>query len=142
MSADELMQLLESSRGYLALRGWTHEQDGSTVVFHLKARDGQLFRLRLGCSESPQLAPEVAFVNEAWSPSDPRAWPRAAGNFAEIVKIPPASFLCTSLTREGLTHHKEWLGTPAAWNPARSIFEIPSLFETLLQSAEYQGRAG
>jgi hypothetical protein len=128
------------------IKGWHVERDAvstDVVRLTLPARDGERFTVRFICDGYPDKAPRVAFINAEGSSADRTAW--AAGNnaFYELVKLPPHSFLCTDLTREGFEHHPDWMNRPTAWKG--STHTLMHLFnyiqDDLLNSVNYQGRA-
>jgi hypothetical protein len=85
----------------------------------------------------------VAFINAQGSDGDRKAWPDGNSVFCEVVKLPPESFLCTDLTREGFAHHADWISRPTAWKG--TTHTLLNLFnyiqDDLLNSVNYQGRA-
>jgi hypothetical protein len=128
-----------------AIKGWQIERDDvdlNIIRLTLPARDGERFILRCICDKYPDLAPRVAFVNAQGSTSDLTAWPKGNAAFYEVVKLPPHSFLCTDLTREGFTHHPEWMNSLTAWKV--STHTLMNLFnyvqDDLLDSLNYLGR--
>lgn len=124
------------------VKGWSATRADDIVTFTCVARDQQVYYLRLGCAHVPTQAPSVAFVSAEGSKMDPRAWPRGRGEFSQIVKPPPNAFLCTALTLEGLQHHPDWRAKTCAWHSGRSLLDIVNLVQSLLDSPEYEGRAG
>jgi hypothetical protein len=128
------------------LKGWQVERDTiatDVVRLSLSARDGERFIVRFLCNGYPDNAPAVVFVNAKWSSADRTAWPAGNTAFYLVVKLPPESFLCTDLTREGFAHHPEWLNRPTAWKS--STHTLMDLFnyiqDDLLNSINYEGRA-
>lgn len=108
--------------------------------FSLTARDGERYHLLLDCSDYPDSAPSVVFVNDQGSKTDPRAWPAGTPRFYEVVKPPPHCFLCMPLTREGLTHHPDWNQDPQAkpWNKdANTLMDVLNYIDRLLGSKDY-----
>lgn len=144
MSPDDLAaQLTRYDWSLLkSLKGWSVSRDEDIVTFTCRARDGETYFVRLGCASVPHEAPSVAFVNAAGSKMDSKAWPRGRGEFSQIVKPPPHAFLCTALTLEGLQHHPDWRAKTCAWHNRRSLLDIMNLVQSLLDSAEYEGRGG
>lgn len=126
-----------------AVNGWDVARDGDRLLFELTARDGERYAVRLLCDDLPRRAPSVVFVDDAGSHAVPRAWPRGNGRFFEVVKLPPNSFLCMPLTREGLQHHPQWRDTPSinAWREGSSLMEVFNYLQRLLSSPDYGGRA-
>jgi hypothetical protein len=127
-----------------AVNGWDVIRDGDRLLFELTARDGERYLVRIMCDDLPRRAPSVVFVDAEGSPSALRAWPKGNGRFFEVVKLPPHSFLCMPLTREGLQHHPQWLEVPTitAWRGERStLMEVLNYLQRLLSSADYAGRA-
>lgn len=129
-----------------AVKRWTIEQDSvapDVVRLTLFASDGESFIVRFVCDGYPELAPRVTFVNVEGSAADRTAWPRGNAAFYEVVKLPPNSFLCTDLTREGFAHHPDWVGRGTAWKG--STHTLLHLFnyiqDDLLNSPNYEGRA-
>jgi hypothetical protein len=128
-----------------AIKGWQIERDDvatDVVRLTLSACDGERFTIQFVCDGYPDKAPRVAFVNAEGSSADRRAWPAGNAAFYEVVKLPPHSFLCTDLTREGFEHHPDWLDRPTAWKG--STHTLMNLFnyiqDDLLNSINYQGR--
>lgn len=147
--ADKLGEFLASNDWELlrTIKGWQVERDSvaaDVVRLTLSARDGERYTVRFVCDGYPDTAPSVVFINSAGSPTDRTAWPAGNDEFYRVVKLPPASFLCTDLTREGFAHHSEWMNRPTAWKG--SIHTLMHLFnyiqDDLLNSANYHGRAG
>lgn len=128
-----------------AIKGWQVERDDANpdvVRLTLSARDGERYTVRFVCDGYPAAAPSVAFVNAEGSSADRKAWPAGNDAFHQVVKLPPASFLCTDLTREGFAHHPDWVNRPTAWKG--DTHTLMNLFnyvqDDLLNSANYQGR--
>lgn len=122
---------------------WKITRNGELVYFELPAKDGEIYRLRLGCDNYPQQAPSVIFVDSEGTQSNPRAWPNCSPVLLEIIKPPPNCFLCTELTREGLHHHQDWRSQSKSWNGAKnSLIDIFNLVHRLLHSDGYLGRGG
>lgn len=125
------------------LNGWKVSRDGDRVFLDLPAKDSERYRVLCLCDNYPASAPGVTFVSAEGSKEDPKAWPRGVGQFHQIVHLPPSSFLCTELTREGLVHHPEWKNHAKSWNGQRhTLMDIFNLIHRLLHSSEYQGRGG
>jgi hypothetical protein len=120
------------------------DNDNADIVrLTLPAADGERYILRCECTGYPVEAPGVTFVNTVGSKDDPTAWPVGDAEFTERVHPPPHSFLCTSLTREGLTHHPDWRGKEAlnAWNGSKhTLMSIFNLVSRLLNGPHYTGR--
>jgi hypothetical protein len=125
------------------VKKWKVQRKGDVVRLSLCARDGQCFFLQCACSGYPERAPSVAFVNEEGSKSDPRSWPAANKSLQDIIKPPPNSFLCMSLTLEGLAHHKDWAGDPSKqpWSPKNTLMDVFNVVQRLLDHPDYNGRA-
>lgn len=134
-------------RPILAATGWSiirDADDSARVLFGVEARDGESYRTLILCDGYPDLAPSVAFINQAGSKTDFRAWPRGDSAFFDEVKPPPNSFLCVPLTREGLAHHPDWCTSPTArpWRAdTHSLMDIFNHVHRLLNGDHYQGRA-
>lgn len=142
MSEEELRDYLGRSDWALLkrVRNWTMTQDGESVTITCQARDGETYRVRLGCGAVPAQPPRAAFVDETGSTKNGRAWPRGKGAFHEIVKPPPHSFFCTAATQEGLEHHPNWTNHPAANIARRSPLEAMNVVQSLLDGPDYEGR--
>ena len=124
------------------VNGWEVKNDGAIVSCTFVARDGERYTLRCECDSYPVQAPSVVFVDDTGSKMNPRAWPRCRGQFGQVVKLPPNSFLCTNLTREGLHHHPEWRSSPLGWSKDKTLLDVFNLVQRLLCSDDYLGRAG
>lgn len=125
------------------LKGWKVSRTGKIVRLSLAARDGETFTLQCVCDNYPGQAPSVAFVDSEGSKGNARSWPTGGKAITDIVKPPPNSFLCMSLTREGLQHHKNWIGNPKQnpWDPAKhSLMSIFNVVHRLLMGPDYTGR--
>lgn len=122
--------------------GWDVVRDGDLVYFSLSAKDGEKYRVRFGCDGYPRIAPSVMFVNEQGDKTDRRAWPAGIGQFHDVVKPPSNCFLCMPLTREGLTHHREWATNAAAapWTAKNSLLDLFNYLHRLLNGGQYQKR--
>ncbi len=125
------------------VKKWKVERKGHVVRLELQARDGQRYLLRCVCSGYPEQAPSVAFVNEEGSKTDPRSWPTGGQAVLEVIKPPPNSFLCMSLTLEGLDHHKDWAGDASKhpWTSKNTLMDIFNVVQRLLDHPDYKGRA-
>jgi hypothetical protein len=128
-----------------SIKGWLVRRDDiatDVVRLTLSARDGERFTVRFLCDDYPQIAPCVAFINDQGSTTDRSAWPGGNSAFHDVVKLPPASFLCTDLTREGFAHHRDWINRPTAWKSANTLLDLFNYIQDdLLNSVNYQGRA-
>lgn len=129
-----------------AVKGWEVERDSGApdvVRLTLSARDGERYTVRFLCDNYPITAPSVAFIDATGSALNRIAWPAGNTAFYEVVKLPPQSFLCTDLTREGFAHHPNWVGMPTAWKA--ETHTLMNLFnyiqDDLLNSNNYEGRA-
>lgn len=126
------------------IRGWQVERDienQDIVRQTLPARDDQLYVVRYVCDGYPGAAPGVKFISESGSESDRSAWPDGDSEFQQVVKLPPSSFLCTDLTREGLAHHPEWAKRPSAWGGSpHTLMELFNYVQRLLKSDHYLQR--
>jgi hypothetical protein len=143
MSAPATLLPADGLTALQEVTGWAITQADNIVTVVLTARDGERFRLRLWCDGYPGTAPSVAFVDEEGSKAVPGSWPRGNVSFHEIVKLPPASFLCMPLTREGLAHHGDWKTNPKvnSWDGAKhTVFDVINAVQRLLRSSEYEGR--
>lgn len=119
------------------VHGWVVQHGGDIVWMTCPARDREQYRTKIECVGYPAAAPSVLFVNGNGLSNDRRAWPRGTG----IIKPPPAGFLCTQLTREGLQHHGEWLRLPGAWaGSVHTLMDSFGLVHRLLNTDEYPGR--
>lgn len=119
-------------------------RDGARVTLELSACDGERYRVLFLCDGYPAVAPSVAFVNEAGSKADRHAWPRGDPEFHREVKLPPASFLCMPLTREGLAHHADWAtkaGVDAWKGDTHTLMDLFNRVHRLLTGPHYVGRA-
>lgn len=122
---------------------WKFKRDGDRVVFDLLAKDKESYSVLLSCENYPDDPPSVVFINEEGSKLDPKAWPRGATSFMEIVKPPQNAFLCMELTREGLQHHPDWRTQEKAWHKDRNtLMDIFNFLQQLLNGSDYQGRGG
>jgi hypothetical protein len=129
------------------IKGWQVERDGAApdvVRLSLSAQDGERYIVRFVCDGYPDLAPRVVFINAAGSASEGSAWPNGNATFYEVVKLPPQSFLCTDLTREGIAHHPDWANLPSAWNgQTHTLMHLFNYIQDeILNSPNYTGRAG
>lgn len=126
--------------------GWHVERDEKNtdvVRLTLPARDGELYILRCVCTGYPKDAPSVKFVNPDGNESVLSAWPAGDDVFYQVVKLPPACFLCTDLTKEGFDHHPDWRGRASAWNGSTSnLMDVFNYVQRLLHSEHYLRRAG
>jgi hypothetical protein len=128
------------------LKGWVVDRssDNCDVVrLSVSARDGERYIARCECQGYPIQPPSVVFVNDRGSKTDPKAWPAGDAEFNQIIKPPPNCFLCTSLTREGLDHHKEWKNdrTKNPWSSEKhTLLDIFNLVSRLLSDSHYTGR--
>jgi hypothetical protein len=129
-----------------AIKGWQIERDDANadvVRLTLPARDGERYSVRFLCDGYPETAPRVAFIDAKGSTVNRAAWPAGNPQFHQVVKLPPASFLCTDLSREGLEHHPGWVNGRTAWKGAThtliNLFNY--IHDELLNSPNYQGRA-
>lgn len=127
------------------IKGWRVERDvisADVVRLMLSARDGDRFILRCLCDGYPNQVPSVAFIDAAGSTAVRTAWPSGTTEFHKVVKLPPDSFLCTDLTREGFQHHPEWAARPTAWKGnTHTLMDLFNYVHDLLNSNGYQGRA-
>jgi hypothetical protein len=128
------------------IKGWQVERDDvatDVVRLSLSASDGECYIVRFVCDGYPDLAPRVVFIDAAGSTSERTAWPDGDVTFYQVVKLPPNSFLCTDLTREGLAHHPDWANLGSAWNGQKHT--LMHLFnyiqDEILNSPHYKGRA-
>lgn len=130
---------------YSRIKGWKVERDTvdtNVLRFYLRARDGEQFTVRCVCDNYPEHAPSVKFINVQGSTEDKAAWPRGNNQFHEVIKLPPESFLCTDLTREGFAHHNEWVNKPTAWNgTVEALMTLFNYINDLLNSKDYESRA-
>jgi hypothetical protein len=145
MDLDKLIAYLNDTRTG-AINEWSLERDADDdeiLRLSLLARDGERYILRCECDGYPSIAPSILFVNESGWTSDVRAWPTGNLNFVEVVKPPPASFLCFPLTRECLKYHPDWAGNAevGGWDPAKhSLWDVFTRIQSLLNSEDYWGR--
>jgi hypothetical protein len=137
-----------AARNWDALRkvmGWhveRDEQNSDVVRLTLPARDGELYIVRCVCDAYPKEAPSVKFVSADGDPSVRAAWPAGDDMFYQVVKLPPACFLCTDLTKEGFDHHPDWKGRQNAWNGStHTLMDVFNYVQELLKSKNYLGRA-
>jgi hypothetical protein len=122
--------------------GWQISRSEDLVFMKLTARDGERYRVRIGCDGYQPRPPSVAFVDDAGSVGTAQAWPTGAPTFLEVVKPPPNCFLCMPLTREGLQHHPDWIRQPGAWRAANSLNDLFNYLHRLLNGPDYTGRGG
>jgi len=126
--------------------GWRVERDKENidvVRLTLPARDRELYILRCVCDGYPTEAPSVKFVSQDGDEKVLSAWPAGDDVFYQVVKLPPACFLCTDLTKEGFGHHSDWRGRPNAWSGAtHTLMDIFNYVQRLLDSEHYVKRAG
>lgn len=124
------------------LNGWKiNKRNDYLIEFELPAKDGEKYKVLFDCNGYPDIAPGVVFVNCEGSALDPKAWPKGSTAFHNVVKPPPNCFLCIPITKEGLHHHKEWIGSPSAWNPSKhSLMNVINYIHRLLNSPDYIGR--
>lgn len=122
------------------LNGWTIEHEGNVVTFRLNASDGEGYIVRLLCDQYPDSPPGVVFVNERGEMSDRKAWPNGSNPFLEYVKPPGNCFICAPLTKEGVHHHKEWMGIWA--QQGDTLMDVFNFIHGLLNNPQkgYQGR--
>jgi hypothetical protein len=125
--------------------GWHVERDAENtdvVRLTLPARDGERYILRCVCDGYPKEAPSVKFATADGDVSVTSAWPAGDNLFHEVVKLPPASFLCTDLTREGFAHHGPWRGKSNAWDEnTHTLMDIFNYVQRMLNSEHYLKRA-
>jgi hypothetical protein len=125
--------------------GWHVERDDQNpdvIRFTLPAHDGETYILRCVCDEYPKTPPSVQFINCSGAASDMVAWPFGDGEFHQVIKLPPECFLCTDLTREGLSHHPEWKDKAKAWSgKTHTLMNLFNYVQNLLKSDHYQKRA-
>ncbi len=144
--ADNLGEFLAKQDWALlqAIKGWHVERDDvskDVVRFTLPARDDDRFTVCLLCDGYPDTPPSVKFIDAAGSTTERTAWPSGTAEFYLVVKVPPHSFLCTDLTREGFAQHPEWTNRPNAWNGAtHTLLDLFNYIHDLLNSKSYQGR--
>jgi len=144
--SDKLGEFLDKHDWELlgAIKGWHVERDAVSPDFvrlTLPASDGEKYILRCRCDGYPEQAPGAVFIDAAASPNERTAWPAGTTEFYQVVKLPPASFLCTDLTREGFARHPEWKGRANAWNgTTHTLMDLFNYIHELLNSHEYQGR--
>lgn len=131
------------AEAFKAANDWEVVRDGDLVRFHLVARDRERYTLLFDCHGYSAQAPGAAFINAEGSKNDPKAWPKGNARFYEWVKLPPNSFICMPLTREGLAHHEDWRNNPAIrWDGTRhTLLDLFNFFHRLLHAADYEGRA-
>mgnify|MGYP001568958459 CR=1 FL=1 len=125
------------------INGWVVEAKGEAVLLELGARDGERYKVMFICDNYPTEAPKSLFVNDEGSSNEQKAWPKGNQQFYEIVKLPPNSFLCMPLTREGLQHHQDWKSNPSvnSWNSNRhTLMDLFNFIQRLLNSDNYTGR--
>lgn len=125
------------------MNGWKIHHEGELVYFTLPARDEEEYTALIICDGYRQVAPGVAFIDEAGSKLVSAAWPAGDAYFADYVKPPPASFICAPITREGLEHHTEWKQNPSVspWNPTlHDLSDVLNFLSRLLRSPHYSGR--
>lgn len=145
--ADKLGEFLTAHDWKLleTLKGWkvSRDSDNPAVIrLELSARDGEKYIVRFVCDGYPVKAPSVKFINAQGQESDKTAWPAGNAEFYEVVKLPPNSFLCTDLTREGFQHHGDWVGRPTAWSGNKhTLMVVFNYLHDLLHSNNYQQRA-
>jgi len=145
--ADKIDDFLASHEWRLleSLKRWRVERDKDNpdvIRLELFARDDEKYLVRFLCDGYPNTVPSVKFITAQGSYSDKSAWPAGNAVFHEVVKIPPDSFLCTDLTREGFNHHADWLGRPTAWNGNKhTLMTLFNYIQDLLNSDDYQSRA-
>jgi len=142
MNLDELMASRHWAR-LGELYGWCARRSDDLIVVELEARDGEWYSVLLDCPDYPAVPPNVGFVDGEGSLMDPEAWPAGTPRFHEVVKPPPACFLCMPLTRQGMSAHQEWTSTSrvGAWDPERhTLLDIVNYVQLLLRSKQYLGR--
>jgi hypothetical protein len=125
--------------------GWRVELDienTDVVRLTLPARDGERYILRCVCDGYPRQAPSVRFATADGDVTVVSAWPAGDATFHEVIKLPPASFLCTDLTREGFAHHGDWRGRSNAWDEnTHTLMDIFNYVQRMLSSKRYIKRA-
>lgn len=127
----------------LRVNGWIVETKEEIVTLELGARDGERYKVMFICDNYPTEAPKTFFVNDEGSSDDVKAWPKGNQRFYEIVKLPPNSFLCMPLTRQGLQHHQDWKTNPSvnSWDSGRhTLMDLFNFIRRLLNSDDYAGR--
>jgi hypothetical protein len=128
-----------------AVKGWQIKRDDvapDVVRLSLLARDNERYIVRFVCDSYPELPPKVAFVDEYGADNILTAWPAGNTAFHEVVKLPPHSFLCTDLTREGFQHHPEWKDRLTAWRSTSTLMDLFNYIQDdLLNSTNYEKRA-
>lgn len=145
--ADKIAEFLAKPDWKLleTLKRWRVERDGENpdvVRLELFARDAERYLVRFVCDGYPEKPPSTKFINAQGSDSDKTAWPAGIGEFHSVVKLPPDSFLCTDLTREGLQHHPDWASHSTVWNGnMHTLMDLFNYLHDLLHSNDYQHRA-
>lgn len=145
--ADKIAEFLAAHDWKLleSLKGWKVDrsvENPEVIRLELSARDGEKYIVRFLCDGYPAKAPSVKFINAQGQESDRAAWPAGNDEFYQVVKLPPHSFLCTDLTREGFQHHADWVGRPTAWNGNKhTLMVVFNYLHDLLHSNDYQQRA-
>lgn len=126
-----------------AVKGWGFKRDGDVLYFSLPARDGERYRIRIGCDGYRAQVPDPVFVDANGSTTVMSAWPKGSDNLYQYIKRPPDCFICMPLSRNGIQRHQEWLtSNVGVWNPAiHSLFDLFNFFQRLLDSSDYLGRS-
>jgi hypothetical protein len=144
--AQTLAQFFTSypAEAFKSANGWAVDREGDLVQLHLVARDQERYTVLFDCYGYALEAPGAAFINREGSKNDLTAWPKGNSRFYDWVKHPPNSFVCMPLTREGLSRHEDWRNNSSLrWDGEKhTLLDLFNFFHRLLQSPDYEGRAG